>query len=134
MTAPTGANSQPATPPLTPTSDATRLDWLGEYPPPRSLPLDREALRIYEHAYALGRAVERPGTPAITFSTVIAALLTGRDETSEWFTELAKQHGPLEAEVFKEKGTNRAAVEALRPAPGKPAEIHLSHDKHLLTA
>src|SRR5262245_18713624 len=128
MTAPTGASSQPNAPGFSPTSDATRVDWLAEYPPPRSLPLDREALRIYEHAYALGREVERAGTPAITFSTVIAALLTGTDETSQWFTELAKQHGPLEAEVFKEKATNRAAVEALRPTPGKPTDIHLSHD------
>jgi hypothetical protein len=110
------------------------VDWLAEYPPPRSLPLDREALRIYEHAYALGVAVEQQGTPPVTFSTVMAALLAGVDETSRWFTNLAKQFGPLEQFVFSEKGKDRASVEQLRPSPGKPTIPKLSTDKHLLTA
>jgi hypothetical protein len=109
------------------------IDWLAEYPPPRSLPLDREALRIYEHAYTLGLKVEGSDSPPITFSTVIAALLTGQDETSRWFTDLATKYGPLEADVFEDKGTDRATVESVRPSPGKPADIKLSEDKHLLT-
>lgn len=118
----------------TPRTDPTRLDWLAEYPPPRSLPLDREALRIFEHAYALGLAVERPGAPPVTFSTVIAALVTGRDETSRWFAQLAQRYGPLETAVFEEKATDRSKVEELRPSAGKPESIRLSSDKHLLTA
>src|SRR5690242_14354276 len=116
------------------TSDPTRVDWLAEYPPPRSLPLDREALRIYEHAYALGGVVEASGTPPITFSTLLAALFSGLDETSIWFAGQAKASGPLEELVFEEKKTNRTAVEALRPPPGRPAVVQLSEDKHLLTA
>jgi len=38
--------------------DIFQADWLAEFPPPRSLPLDQEALRIYEHAYYLGLTTE----------------------------------------------------------------------------
>jgi hypothetical protein len=117
----------------TSTNDGGLFDWLADYQPPRSLPLDREALRIYEHAYALGLKVEKPGTPLVTFSTVIAALLTGQDETSRWFADLATKYGPLEVAVFEDKGTDRATVESVRPEAGKPADIKLSEDKQLLT-
>jgi hypothetical protein len=129
----TAAPSQPPNPSYA-SSDLTRVDWLAEYPPPRSLPLDQEALRIYEHAHALGVVVEQSETPPVTFSTVMAALLAGMDETSQWFTKLAKQFGPNEQSVFSEKGTDRLAVERLRPPAGKPANPKISKDKHLLTA
>jgi len=126
MTSLAGENSQNST-------SMPGLDWLAEYPPPRSLPLDREALRIYEHAYALGLTVEQSGTPPITFSTVIAALLVGEDETSRWFIKQAAKYGPKEVNVFSNKGTDRDAVEGLLRPQGKPNPVQLSADKHLLT-
>ena len=116
------------------TNDPTRVDWLSDYPPPRSLRLDREALRVYEHAYAIGLEVEKPNTPPITFSTLLAALLTGRDDASAWFARQTPAYGPDENLVFAEKGTSRTAVEGYRPTtPGKPTVIKLSSDRHLLT-
>jgi hypothetical protein len=119
---------------VTAPSDVARPDWLAEYPPPRSLPLDQEALRIYEHAYAIGLKVEKEGGPPVTFTTVAAALLVGEDETSRWFAGLAAEHGPEALAVFSEKGVDRATVQALVPPPGKPQPVRLSTDKHLLTA
>src|SRR5437868_10777359 len=78
-------------------------DWLGEFPPPRSLPLDQEALRIYERAYAIGLTSEGPAEPPISFTTVAIALLAGEDETSRWFAEAAKTRGPRPAQVYAEK-------------------------------
>ena len=107
-------------------------DWLAEYPPPRSLPLDQEALRIFERAYAIGMKIESEG-PAITFSSLILALLTGEDETSQWFARLAVQQGPTVDLVLAEKGIDRATVTALAPSVGRPERLRLSEDKHILT-
>jgi hypothetical protein len=52
-------------------------DWLFEFPPSRSLPLDQEALRVYERAHHIGLLTEGQKDPPITFSTVAIALLTG---------------------------------------------------------
>ena len=78
---------------------ASQADWLGEFPPPRSLPLDQEALRVYEQAYYIGLSTEDPSEPPITFSTVALALLAGQDETSRWFARTAAEHGPNAASV-----------------------------------
>jgi hypothetical protein len=83
--------------------EVSRADWLAEYPPPRSLPLDQEALRIYEHAYYVGLKTEGKDDPPLSFTTVIAALLTGEDETSSWFAEQATKNGPNAAMVYSEK-------------------------------
>ncbi|MDB4888901.1 MAG: hypothetical protein JWL61_756 [Gemmatimonadetes bacterium] len=115
--------------------DIARTDWLAEYPPPRSLALDQEALRIYEHSYYLGLITEGTGNPPITFSTVIAALLVGDDETSKWCASLAAANGPKPDAVFGEKSLDRARVEEIkRTSIGQPANVQLSSDKHLLTA
>src|SRR2546422_519329 len=89
MTAPPAVNNQ-TSPTITVPSPYTssvppplRSDWVSEYPPPRSLPLDQEALRIFEHAHAIGLKVEPPDDPAITFSTLILALLEGQDQCAE---------------------------------------------------
>lgn len=109
-------------------------DWLAEYTPFRSLPLDQEALRIYEHAYAVGLQTETTGAPKISFSTLLIALLRGEDETSRWFAERAPDFGPLPERVYAEKGLNPATAEAIkRPASGKPDPIQVSGDRQLLT-
>lgn len=118
----------------TPASGVSPSDWLAEYPPPRSLPLDQEALRIYEHAYALGLKVEEKGTPPVTFTTVIAALLAGKNDTSRWFIRQAGRCGPRPEAVFAEKRVDLATVQALVPDTGKPRDVQLAADKHLLTA
>src|SRR6266566_8333382 len=74
--------------------ETSRPDWLAEYPPPRSLPLDQEALRIYEHAYYIGETTEAEGVTPISFTAVIAALLGGEDETSRWFARMTSENGP----------------------------------------
>lgn len=106
-------------------------DWLAEYPPPRSLPLDQEALRIYEHAYYVGLGTEGEGPP-ISFSTVILALLEGRDETSVWFAGLASQLGPSAQAVYAEKKIEKPIISTPFPT-GKPNQVKLSKDKQLLT-
>ena len=115
-------------------TEVSRADWLAEYPPPRSLPLDQEALRIYEHAYYLGLKTEGPDNPPVSFTTVIAALLVGEDETSRWFAGLATTNGPNAEAVFSEKKTDEQTVRGLSRPEGKPGSVQLSTDKHLLTA
>jgi hypothetical protein len=115
----------------------TASDWLSPYPPPRSLPLDQEALRVYQCAYYLGDRVEDEGNPRITFTTLCAALLLCEDETSRWFAEQAKTRGPVAELVFAEKKKLTADVrrEALaQPDPPTSTDIRLSSDKQLLTA
>src|SRR5262245_40007359 len=114
--------------------ELSRADWLAEYPPPRSLPLDQEALRIYEHAYHIGLETEEEGDPPVSFSTVMAALLVGEDETSRWFAQLASKHGPNAEAVYSEKGVDEETVRKLSGTEGKPELVILSKDKHLLTA
>src|ERR1051326_49709 len=87
---------------LNPSLDPSRSDWLAEYQPPRSLPLDQEALRVYERAYTLGLQMPSSDEPAITFGTVMMALLVSHDETSRWFARLATQNGPDASTVFGE--------------------------------
>src|SRR2546425_4936834 len=140
MTAPPAVNNQTSPTSTAPASSAAgmppplRSDWVSEYPPPRSLPLDQEALRIFEHAYAIGLKVEPLDDPAITFSTLMLALLEGRDETSQWFARLASTLGPIPDLVFSEKNTDRTTVQSLVPNPGKPEPVRLAADKHLLTS
>ena len=110
----------------------TRGDWLAEYPPPRSLPLDQEALRIFENAYFIGLKVEMEGDPPISFSTLMAALLLGKDETSRWFAQQAAKIGPNASAVFAEKHIDET-IRAISPSPGKPQAMRLSTDKNLLT-
>ena len=115
----------------------TASDWLSPYPPPRSLPLDQEALRVYQCAYYLGVRAEDDGDPPITFSTLCAALLLCEDETSRWFADQAKTRGPIAEKVFAEKKKLTADVvrEALAERdPPDSAAIRLSSDKQLLTS
>lgn len=119
---------------MLPASSTNPSDWLAEFPPVRSLPLDPEALRIYERAYYIGLKTEEATEPPITFSTVALALLTGEDETSRWFGRLAQTHGPKPDAVAAEKKTTISAVPAAEGQPGRPAELRLSSDKQLLTS
>src|SRR5215471_16259017 len=114
--------------------DLSQADWLFEYPPARSLLLDQEALRIYEHAYYLGIEVEAEDDPPISFSTLMAALLSGQDETSRWFARIAGQYGPKEAAVYEEKHLTAEIVRKSAEKSGKPKSIRLSTDKNLLTS
>src|SRR5689334_24532279 len=102
-------------------------DWLISFPPPRSLMLDQEALRIYERAYAIGVAKEREGDPPISFTIVAIALLAGDDETSRWFAREAGTKPALRENVFKEK---RVAADdpLLSVVPGPPTTPRLSND------
>jgi len=141
MTAPPAVNAPASATITVPSSSAASVppplgqsDWVAEYPPPRSLLLDQEALRIFEHAYVIGLRVEPPDGPPITFSTLILALLEGKDDTSQWFAKLAPELGPIPDLVFSEKNTDRATVQSLVPPSGKPEPVRLSVDKHLLTS
>lgn len=67
------------------TPGVTASDWLSAYPPPRSLTLDQEALRVYQLAYYIGDRIEKKADPPISFTTLAAALLEGEDDTSKWF-------------------------------------------------
>jgi hypothetical protein len=107
-------------------------DWLLDYPPPRSLPLDQEALRVCERAYYIGAQVEEKDDPPITFSTLLLALLTAEDETSRWFQEFATSAGPNAMDVCKGKGTTLVIVKTI-PESGKPGSVRLSADQQLLT-
>ncbi|MCR5868218.1 KAP family NTPase [Aquincola sp. J276] len=113
-------------------SASTPGDWLAEFAPARSLALDQEALRIYEHAYAIGAATEDRSEPPITFSTVALALLHGEDETSRWFARESANLGP---DLVKVKAEKHLAPDS--PVPngnaGRPQTIRLSSDKQLLT-
>src|SRR5687767_2141506 len=134
MTPESAINAQ--TPPLSNVPPAVRPlpfvagDWLGEYPPPRSLPLDQEALRVFERAHAIGATLQLTGPP-ITFGTLIVALFQGEDETSRWFTNLADQHGPKPDLVYSYKQWDRVALETIKPPEGKPEAVRLSDDKQI---
>jgi hypothetical protein len=136
MTPESAINAQ--TPPLSNVPPAVRPlpfvagDWLGEYPPPRSLPLDQEALRVFERAHAIGATLQLTGPP-ITFGTLIVALFQGEDETSRWFTNLADQHGPKPDLVYSYKQWDRVALETIKPPEGKPEAVRLSDDKQIMT-
>jgi KAP family P-loop domain len=80
-----------------------KLDWLIDYTPFRSLPLDQEALRIFESAFRVGLKTENESEPPISFSTLLIALLVGQDETSCWFADLAARIGPKPELVYAEK-------------------------------
>ncbi len=109
-------------------------DWLINYTPFRSLPLDQEALRIYEHAYQVGLKTEKPAEPKVSFSTLLIALLRGKDETSKWFAEHAPDFGPQPDAVYQEKGLNKTTAEAIdHPTSGPPNDLQLSPDRQLLT-
>ena len=115
----------------------TASDWLSHYPPARSLPLDQEALGVYQCAYYLGVKVEDAGSPPITFTTLCAALLICQDETSRWFAAQAATHGPLPESVFAEKKKMTAEVRGSALAQQNPpdaATIRLSRDNQLLSA
>ena len=114
--------------------DLPRADWLFEYPPARSLLLDQEALRIYEHAYYLGIEVEKEGDPPVSFTTVMAALLSGKDLTSRWFARTARKYGPNASAVLAEKRTTEETVRKSSEISGKPDSVRLSDDKNLLTS
>lgn len=109
-------------------------DWVAAYPPPRSLPLDQEALRIYERAYYIGIQTEGPDDPPVTFTTVAAALLVGDDETSHWFALQAGELGPARDAVFSEKQITSVILDSAARQSGEPPQLRLSADKHLLTA
>ena len=113
---------------------ATERDWLFDFPPQRSLPLDQEALSVFERAYYLGLKTEKDTEPPITFSTLALALLVGKDETSQWFAQTAKFSGPKLELIRNEK--SGLADDALFSdyRPGKPQDLRLSDDKQLLTA
>jgi hypothetical protein len=115
------------------TQTPNQSDWLAEFPPPRSLPLDQEALRVYERAYYIGLSTEPEGEPPITFSTVALALLAAEDETSRWFARLAPVNGPLPDAVYAGKDTTSDVVTSAAHPPGRPADLRLSRDKQLLT-
>jgi tRNA A37 threonylcarbamoyladenosine biosynthesis protein TsaE len=113
--------------------EVSLVDWFAEYPPLRSLPLDQEALRIYEHAYYVGLKTEAEGDPPVSFTTVIAALLVGEDETSSWFARQAAKSGPNAADVYAEKKIDEETVKGVARPSGKPNQVKLAKDKHLLT-
>ena len=113
----------------------TALDWLSRYPPPRSLTLDQEALRIYELAYYIGAQIEKPADPYISFTSVAAALLIGEDDTSLWFARMALTLGPLRNFVFDEKQITQAILDQAQAQHESPSSglVHLSTDQQLLT-
>jgi len=113
---------------------APLTDWLIDYTPSRSLPLDQEAQRIYEHAYQVGLKTEAPDEPKISFSTLLIALLVGLDETSRWFATQAPDFGPQPDAVYQEKKLDKPAVDQIaRPTTGVPSPLVLSADRQLLT-
>lgn len=111
----------------------TPLDWLIPYTPLRSLPLDQEALRIFDYAYSVGLRTEQESEPPISFSTLLIALLNGQDETSGWFAELAAKIGPRRELVYAEKNFDKT-FEVL-PTPWiEPAErVRSVSDGQLVT-
>ena len=114
-------------------SDMNQRDWLMDYPPPRSLPLDQEALRIYERAYWAGTKTEKPQDPPVSFSTVLMALLFGEDETSRWFAQQAVKNGPELQAMLADKGSSEEAIRSLAVPAGQPSEVKLASDNQLLT-
>lgn len=64
-------------PPKTPVAMGAP-DWLLQHPPPRSLPLDQDALGVFERAYYIGAALESDsGSPPVSFTVLLLALLSG---------------------------------------------------------
>lgn len=114
----------------------TASDWLARYPPPRSLTLDQEALRIYELAYYIGAQVEKEADPYISFTSVAAALLIGEDDTSRWFAKMAQTLGPLRNLVFDTKNITQGVLDQAQAQHGPPSSglLHLSADQQLLTS
>jgi hypothetical protein len=115
-------------------SEVLPADWIAAYPPPRSLPLDQEALRIYERAYYIGIQTEKEGDPPVSFTTAMAALLVGEDDTSRWFAQQAERFGPNSRKVFDEKNIKPEIQQRAAQQTGQPSSVHLSSDKHLLTS
>jgi tRNA A37 threonylcarbamoyladenosine biosynthesis protein TsaE len=114
-------------------SDALATDWIASYPPARSLSLDQEALRVYERAYYIGAATEKPGDPPISFTTAMAALFLSEDAASQWFSQQAQALGPFAESVFSEKNINPQIKAGAVQQSGRPDEIRLSGEKQLLT-
>jgi tRNA A37 threonylcarbamoyladenosine biosynthesis protein TsaE len=106
-------------------------DWLSFSSSLRSLPLDQEAMRIYEHAYQIGKESEAEGLPRISFTTLLIALMRGENETSKWFNDKAKANGPEAVLVEFSKGFN--AAKEVPPFSLPPSSIQLSNDQQLLT-
>ncbi len=128
----------------------TASDWLSAYPPPRSLTLDQEALRIYQLAYyigewieenrrrsvGIGAQVEEKREPPISFTALAAALLEGEDDTSKWFADRAETLGPNRDSIISSKDITADVIVAAKqkgwpPPQGSP---RLSSDNQLLTA
>jgi hypothetical protein len=109
-------------------------DWLTDYTPLRSLPLDQEALRIFEYAYRVGLKTEKESEPPISFSTLLIALLGGQDETSAWFAEQAADIGPKRELVYAEKKFDRKIFEDdTTPPIGAADRVRLVSDGQLVT-
>jgi len=112
----------------------TPLDWLIDYTPFRSLPLDQEALRVFEYAYRVGLKTEEKNAPPISFSTLLIALLDGQDETSGWFAGLAAKIGPRRELVYAEKNFDKKSFEDdATPPIGTADRVRLVSDGQLLT-
>ncbi len=109
------------------------VDWLIDYTPFRSLPLDQEALRIYEYAYRVGLKTEKVNEPPISFTTLLIALLDAQDQTSEWFAGLAAEIGPKRELVYAEKKFDRKMLEGDTTSPIGTEKLRLSSDGQLLT-
>ena len=105
-------------------------DWLAAYPPPRSLTLDPEALRVYERAYYIGALVNE--APAVTFTTVAVALLVCDDDASRWFAA----NGPKLDDVLADTKITSDVLKLAAQQNGKPPDesLLLSDDKQLLTS
>jgi tRNA A37 threonylcarbamoyladenosine biosynthesis protein TsaE len=108
-------------------------DWLIDYTPQRSLPLDQEALRVFEYAYRVGQTTEKDTEPRVTFTTLLIALMEGTDDTSRWFAQLVATLGPDPVKVFAEKSFDKTKLEGDTPFPLGPANPALSSDRQLLT-
>lgn len=122
-------------------TDSSRADWLAQYPPPRSLPLDQEALRVYELAYAIGQLVDEKadesekGAPPVSFGSVVAALLAARNRTSNWFFRQSRSLGPHLKLVAGSLNLTQEEIERLTPPTGQPETIRLSKgDNQLFTS
>jgi hypothetical protein len=121
----------------------TASDWMASYPPARSLTLDPEALRIYQRAYHIGSESAAPSDPlkaepAISFKTLLIALLDGSNAASTWFAEVAKQLGPRRSdivnELLEERHIDATQISNAPDTAPSPNEIKLSNDKQLLTS
>ena len=105
---------------------------LASYPPPRSLTLDQEALRVYQRAYYIGVQLDeenpqrkpdasKPKEPPISFTTLAVALLEGEDDTSQWFARTAGRLGPnRDKPCSTGKKISAETVTATRQMPWPP--------------